>query len=96
MSTPVYFPRHSTFVAELPHPDEWIKKTSLTFSKRGPSTVAMDAGYGSFYGAVGKPNEFDEALTLFNRMSAYLKEKGGMWSKCERNKASKGLLARNI
>ncbi|SCU76984.1 conserved hypothetical protein [Cupriavidus necator] len=94
MSKPACLPKHSTFVAELPDPGEWIRRTSLTFSRRGPSTVAMDAGYASFYGAVGKPNEFDEALALFNRMSAYLKEKGGIWSKCERNQASKGLLAR--
>ncbi|MDR5880070.1 hypothetical protein [Caballeronia sp. LZ032] len=98
MNMPASFPRISSLtptLGALPSPDEWIKKTSLTFSKRSPSTLAMDECYKAFYAQVNKSPDQERyaAHLLYNQMKVYLREKHGMWSKCERNKASKGFMA---
>lgn len=98
MNMPASFPRISSLtptLGTLPSPDEWIKKTSLTFSKRSPSTLAMDECYKAFYAQVNKSPDQERyaAHLLYNQMKVYLREKHGMWNKCERNKASKGFMA---
>ncbi len=79
----------------LPDPNEFVKRTSLTFSRRGEQTLKMDAAYAAFYDAVNtSPDaEYRTAQALFAEMAIYLGQSNGMWSKSERNKASKGLLA---
>jgi hypothetical protein len=100
MPKTVYFPRVSSLFPDLgvlPTPDEWVKKTGMTFSMgRSQSMLAMDTSYNAFYEEIGKSPQGERyaAQILYGQMNAYLREKGGMWSKCDRNKTSKGMLER--
>ena len=70
-------------------PEDWLKRTSLTFSKRSPSTLRVDAAYREFYAAPTSPVKVG---ALKDALDAYLLEKGNDWSRVDRDKESGGLM----
>jgi hypothetical protein len=70
-------------------PAEWLKRTSLTFSKRSPSTRRVDAAYADWF---SNPKSPQKAGVLRDALDDYLKEKGNDWSRVDRDKESGGLM----
>lgn len=70
-------------------PEEWKRRTSLTFSRRGPTTLLVDAAYSEYFAVRTEKN----AEKLYFLLEKYLHEHGGKWTKADRNLASGGLMA---
>ncbi len=70
-------------------PAEWLKRTSLSFSKRSASTRRVDAAYADWYQKTTSPQK---AGVLMAALDDYLKEKGNDWSKVDRDRESGGLM----
>jgi hypothetical protein len=68
--------------------DEWKSRTSLTFSRRSPGTLAVDTAYDEYFKLRSEKN----AEKLYFILEKYMREHGGAWTKCDRNKASGGLM----
>lgn len=68
--------------------DEWKSRTSLTFSRRSPGTLAVDTAYDEYYRLRSEKN----AEKLYFILEKYVREHGGTWDKSDRNKASNGLM----
>ncbi|MGE4240844.1 hypothetical protein [Ramlibacter sp.] len=69
-------------------PEEFRERTSLTFSRRSPSTQRLDLAYAAYYES---QTEF-KRKQLYRILQDYLVEHGGYWNMCARNTASGGLL----
>lgn len=68
--------------------EEWKSRTSLTFSRRSPSTLAVDTAYDEYFKLRSEKN----AEKLYFILEKYMREHGGAWDKSDRNKASGGLM----
>lgn len=73
---------------DLVSPKEWVAKTSLFFSKRGPTLLKIDNAYEQYY----KTGHRLAKESLHRLLHDYLIEHGGFWDKCKRNVASNGLM----
>jgi len=70
-------------------PTEWVRRTSLTFKKRSADTLKLDEAYAAWS---ANPSRTAAAINLHKVLRDYLKSKGGVWSKVERDKVSGGLI----
>lgn len=70
-------------------PTEWVRRTSLTFKKRSADTLKLDEAYAAWS---ANPGRTAAAINLHQVLREYLKAKGGLWSKVERDKVSGGLI----
>ena len=68
--------------------EEWKSRTSLTFSRRSPGTLAVDAAYDEYFKLRSEKN----AEKLYFILEKYVREHGGAWNKADRNVASDGLM----
>ncbi|MES2183124.1 MAG: hypothetical protein V4505_01130 [Pseudomonadota bacterium] len=75
-------------VMGLVSPDEWRKRTSLTFSSRGTDTKTVDTAYDAYFRSHGEA----DGEKLFLALEEYLKSHGSNWDKAARDKASGGLM----
>lgn len=76
-------------------PEEWKKRTKLTFSSRSDDTQALDTAYTRWYNSRTQPNERIEEMyrgKLQDALQSYYSNHGGDWKKCKRNVVSNGLL----
>lgn len=69
-------------------PQEFLDRTSLTFSRRSGTTLKVDAAYKAYY----ELRSEDNANKLNEALHTYLVEHGRYWDRCERDKVSGGLL----
>lgn len=74
---------------EIVSPTEWVRRTSLTFKKRSADTLMLDQAYAEWS---ANPSRTAAAINLHKVLRDYLKTKGGVWSKVERDKVSGGLI----
>jgi hypothetical protein len=74
---------------EIVSPTEWVRRTSLTFKKRSADTLKVDEAYAAWS---ANPSRTAAAINLHKVLRDYLKTKGGVWSKVERDKVSGGLI----
>ncbi|MGE0332864.1 MAG: hypothetical protein AB7P37_19470 [Ramlibacter sp.] len=70
-------------------PTEWVRRTSLTFKKRSADTLKVDEAYAAWS---ANPGRTAAAINLHKVLREYLKSKGGLWSRVERDKVSGGLI----
>jgi len=70
-------------------PTEWVRRTSLTFKKRSADTLKVDEAYAAWS---ANPSRTAAAINLYRALKEYLKSKGGLWSRVERDKVSGGLI----
>ncbi|MCX6598686.1 MAG: hypothetical protein NTV70_20230 [Acidobacteria bacterium] len=68
--------------------EEWKERTSLVFSRRGPTTLQVDAAYAIYYASRTEEN----ADRLYFLLEKYLREHSGRWSSADRNLRSGGLM----
>ena len=64
--------------------EDWKSRTALTFSRRSPGTLAVDAAYQEYFTLRSEKN----AEKLYFILDKYMREHGGLWSKADRNIAS--------
>src|SRR5947209_3445511 len=69
-------------------PEEWVRRTKVLIGRRGESMLKVDAAYEQYYRDRSQGN----SQKLHAALDSYLKEKGGHWSKLDRNKNSGGLM----
>lgn len=70
-------------------PEEWVKRTSLSFRRRSTALRRVDDAYAQWYKAT---LDKKKTTALMNAIEDYLKEKQNTWSKVDRDRESGGLI----